>query len=163
MIASPGASEPFGRTSSPSKEPANRGLPMSLARRILPIVVHLQSRLRVRVDCPIPFSPSIYVLLGESREKRACARDLRSCTDPENVSGGSNRKNSAKPIPARNWQVHRRGGRDRNDLPRQGSLRPPSRFFCRGCEESLPSSRRQSNECSRRQGHQVLAREGDTA
>jgi hypothetical protein len=42
---------------------------------------------------------------------RACARDLRSRMDPESVSGGAIPKNPAKPIRARNWQVHRKGKR----------------------------------------------------
>jgi hypothetical protein len=31
---------------------------------------------------------------------------LRLCMDPENVSGGANRKNPAKPIPVRFCYVH---------------------------------------------------------
>ena len=48
-----------------------------------------------------------------------------------------------------------------------GRFTPPKQpaaaltIFSQGCEESLPTSRRQSNECSRRQGYQALAREGD--
>jgi hypothetical protein len=39
--------------------------------------------------------------------RAACACDLRSRMDPETVPGGTIRKNPAKPIRVRNWQVHR--------------------------------------------------------
>jgi hypothetical protein len=48
-----------------------------------------------------PLSKFLVGTSGESLEKRACARDLRSRMDPENVSGGANRKNPPKPISAR--------------------------------------------------------------
>jgi hypothetical protein len=47
-----------------------------------------------------------------------------------------------------------------------GRFAPPGWYaavltiFSQGCGKSLPSWRRQSNECSRRQGYQALAREG---
>jgi hypothetical protein len=91
---------------------------------------------------------------------RENACDLRSRMDPENVSGGAVPKGPANPIRARNWQVHRLGKRDRDDLPHKGSLRSANDLhLSRG--EALPSLRRQSNECSRQQGYQALAREGD--
>jgi hypothetical protein len=46
-----------------------------------------QSVLRVRIHPAPPSSPSVFVLLGESIEIRACARDLRLRTDPESGSG----------------------------------------------------------------------------
>src|ERR1700722_7449769 len=39
--------------------------------------------------------------------RAACACDLRSRMDPKTVPGGTIRKNPAKPIRVRNWQVHR--------------------------------------------------------
>ena len=44
---------------------------------------------------------------GESFIIRACAGDLRSYMDPENVCGGANRRNRAIPLPGRFFQVHR--------------------------------------------------------
>ena len=46
-------------------------------------------------------------------------------------------------------------GRARDDRAADAAI------FSQGCEESLPTLRRQSNECSRRQRCQALAREGD--
>jgi DNA invertase Pin-like site-specific DNA recombinase len=65
-----------------------------------------QSRLRVRIDCAPPFSPLISQYFGEFPEIRACARDLRSLSDPENTSSGDNRRNPASSIPTRFFQVH---------------------------------------------------------
>ena len=46
-------------------------------------------------------SLQVLAVVGESLEKRARARDLRSHRDPENALGGANRENLAKPIRAR--------------------------------------------------------------
>jgi hypothetical protein len=56
---------------------------------------------------PPPFSPLLFEFIGESLEKRTCESDSRSRMDLENVSGGTNRKIPAKPIPVRFCQVHR--------------------------------------------------------
>ena len=56
---------------------------------------------RVRIHLAPPSSPSVFGLFRESLEIRACARDLRSCVDPENTLGGPNPQNPAKPIRAR--------------------------------------------------------------
>jgi hypothetical protein len=77
--------------------------------------------------------------------RAACACDLRSRMDPETVPGGTIRKNPAKPIRVRNWQVHRYkpdwGRFPHKDSPTDVRQRSHS---TRG--ESLPSWRRQSNE-----------------
>ena len=52
-----------------------------------------------------PFRPSVIVVIGELIEIRAYTRDLRSWTDPENVSGGTNVEKSAKPIRTPFYQV----------------------------------------------------------
>ena len=54
----------------------------------------------VRIRPSPHFSLQIFGHVGESLEKRACARDLRLRTEPESVSGGPNRKKSPKPIRA---------------------------------------------------------------
>jgi hypothetical protein len=112
----------------------------------------LQSRLRVRIRLAPPSSPSFFGHLGELREVRAWARDLRARLDPENVSSGANRENRLNPIPARFCQVHQQ---------ERMRLRAPSRSLVEDAKEALPTSRRQSNECPRPQGYQALAREGD--
>ena len=47
------------------------------------------------------FSLKVFAIVGESLEKRACARDSRSRMEPENASGGAIRRNPPKPIRAR--------------------------------------------------------------
>ena len=64
-----------------------------------------------------PSSPSIFGQLGESIEIRAHARDLRLCMEAENVSGGANRQNLAKPIPAKFRYLHPRIDPQRRGQP----------------------------------------------
>jgi hypothetical protein len=81
--------------------------------------------------------------------------------DPERVCCWAIPGNPANPIRARNWQVHRQGKRHRDDLTPKRN-RPSANDLHLRRRGSLPSLRRQSNECSRRQGYQALVREGDS-
>ena len=46
----------------------------------------------VQIPSAPPSSPSVFGPIGESLEIRACARDLRSCMDPENALGSRIRR-----------------------------------------------------------------------
>ena len=57
------------------------------------------------------FSLKVFAIVGESLEKRACARDSRSRMEPENASGGAIRRNPPKPIRARFRWFHLQASR----------------------------------------------------
>ena len=56
---------------------------------------------RFQIPSAPPPSTQIFGDARESLEICACARDLRSCADPENAPGGPNPQNLANPIRAR--------------------------------------------------------------
>jgi hypothetical protein len=63
------------------------------------VLTVFRSRLIVLIHLSPPFSLSIIGHFRELSEIRACAGDLRSRMDPENVFGGANRRNRAIPLP----------------------------------------------------------------
>ena len=74
---------------------------LTRSRKIWPSSARRETGLRVQILSAPHFSVQIFEDVRESNEIRACPRDLRSCTDPENASGAANRQNLAKPIRAR--------------------------------------------------------------
>ena len=86
------------------------------------------------------------------RRIRACARDLRSRMDPENVSGGANRRNRAIPLPGQFFQVHRQGTAASGRFTGKAACRSADDLHLRRGERSHRPGRRtiwprQSNVC----------------
>jgi hypothetical protein len=112
-----------GANSQEPRDPRVQAVSLELLDAFAWLTDRSGSRPTVRIHFPPPFRPSHNGIVRESRKIGACARDLRSRTDPENVSAGANPKNRAKPIRVRFGQVHPQGKRHRDDLPHKGSLR----------------------------------------
>ena len=88
--------------------------------------------------------------ISENRLKSARARAICTMDGPGNVFGDANRRNRANPIRALFWQVHRQGTRHRDDSLKEAAAEARQSSLRR--RESLPSLRRQSDECSRTAG-----------
>jgi hypothetical protein len=141
--------------------PADRDSSLCCKRHLKAVVCQFRNRYREFESTPLHHSVLHFSYLSENCSQSARVRAI--CDD-----GWTRRASPAAPIGRIGRILSGRDfGRSIGKAAGIGRFAPPGwhaavlTIFSQGCGKSLPSWRRQSNECSRRQGYQALAREGD--